>query len=265
MTTLNTTQLAALFLAQLGFGSALVFPFMPVRVTGKSFIRFYYGLILAFIGLFLLCLYRTGDLHGNYVVISALAVWIWVLSFTKIFTKLEEALLWVFALLSGALLVVYCERFLLHGFTFLEGVPRLVLFVSAAVFLSFHLMNMIFGHWYLVNRQLPPLHLTRTSKLLIAISYWRAATVAMAVWIAHEGLEANRFARLTDFMGHGIFFWARILAGVGLPVLVSHLAYSSAKIGSNQSATGIMYAGIVFVLMGEIMALYLYAVTGYFF
>lgn len=263
--TFNTTQLAALFLAELGFGSALVFPLMPVRVTGKSFARFYYGLILVFIGLFLGCLFRLDQLHRNHVVATLLAAWIWALSFTKDFTKLEESLHWVFAAVSGAMLAIYCEKFLLHGFTFLEGAPRILLFVSASVFLSFHLMSMIFGHWYLVNRELPLAYLVRTAKFLIGISYWRAATVAFAVWTASKGMDAEHFARLTDFMGHGIFFWARVLAGVGLPLLVSHMAYASAKIGSNQSATGIMYAGIVFVLMGEIMALYLYAVTGFFF
>lgn len=263
--TTNTTQLIALFLAELGFGSALVFPLIPVRVTGKSFLRFYYGLILAFIALFLLCQHRMDQLHRNYVFVALLGAWIWVLSFTKVLTKLEEGLIWIFAAISGAILVVYCEKFLLHGFTFTEGAPRLLFFVSAAAFVSFHLMNMIFGHWYLVNRQLPIKHLVRTSKFLIALSYWRAATVALAVWVAHKGMEPEAFTRLTDFMGHGIFFWARILAGVGLPILVSHMSHASAKIGSNQSATGIMYAGIVFVLMGEIMALYLYAITGYFF
>lgn len=262
---MNTTQLIALFLAELGFGSAIVFPLMPMRVAGKSFLRFYYGLIIVFIALFLTCLYRMDVFNRNYALASALGLWIWALSFTHNFTKLEESLTWVFAAVSLGVLALFTNQFVLHGTDFITAIPSFLLVICGAVFLSFHLMNMIFGHWYLVNRNLPISHLIRTCKLLIGVSWARAFSVAAAIWYAHKTMDVEKFSRLTDFMGHGIFFWARVLCGLGLPLLVSHLAYSSAKIGSNQSATGIMYAGVVFVLMGEIMAVYLYAVTGWLF
>jgi hypothetical protein len=259
----NSLQIVALFFAELGLGSAIVFPFMPVKVTGKSFLRFYYGLILAFLGLFTFCLWRLGELHQNYLFTLALGAWIWGLSFTREFTRLEESLLWIFSVFALALFAIYTQKYFLHDGGWGQTISRLGIFTVAALFLSLHLMNMIFGHWYLVNRNLPIIHLIKTSRLLMAISYLRLISVGLAVTLAHDGMDTEAFARLTDFMGHGIFFWARLLAGVGLPLLVSHLAYASAKIGSNQSATGIMYAGVVFVIMGEIMALYLYSITGF--
>lgn len=126
-------------------------------------------------------------------------------------------------------------------------------------------MTMIFGHWYLVNRKLPIAYLIKMCSWLIVVTLLRVAASIYSLVQAWINLEASQLDRIFDFYAHGIFFWARILAGLGIPMLVSILAYKSAKIGSNQSATGILYAGVVFVLMGEFLALYLYAITGYLF
>lgn len=261
----NTLQFVTLFLAELGLGSAMVLPLIPVRVTGKSFVRFYYGLILTVLALFLLCMVRLEQFHYNYALSLALGAWIWLLSFAKTQTKLEETLLRVFAAFSLCVLVLYTDRFVLpHAETYHSAI-QLSFLIVATVFLAFHLMNMIFGHWYLINRQLPIAHLVTSTKILTFVSYARVLAVALAAYYAAQNMEAGAFERVIDIRGHGIFFWARVLAGLGIPLLVAHLAHASAKIGSNQSATGIMYAGTIFVLMGEILGLYLFFVTGYFF
>lgn len=255
-------QIAASFLAQLGFGSALILPFFPFKIAGQSFVRFYYGLIVIFLGLFLLALYRMGQLNFNYMALSGLAVWIWFLSFSSNISKVQEYLMKIFATLSFLIILLYANRFVLNAE---QPIPTSLLsyfgLIIGTVFLCAHLMNMIFGHWYLVNRDLPLNHLVRMSKLLIFCSYIRLISVGVATYLLYRQ-DAATFARLIDFTGHGVFFWARVLAGLGLPLLVSHLSWASAKIGSNQSATGILYAGVVFVLMGEIMALYLTSLTG---
>lgn len=261
----NILQITALFLAELGLGSAMMFPLMPVRITGKPFLRYYYGMILFVLVLFFACLMRLDQFHLNYVLAVGLGVWIWIHSFTQEYTREEEYLLWINAILSLGLLLIYASKFFFHEAEAFAALGRIVALVSSAVFLAFHIMNMVFGHWYLVNRKLPIEHLIRTTKYLILVTYVRVAVVLFAVTYAHAQMPADDFNRLIDFAGHGIFFWPRILAGLGLPLLVSHLAHSSAKIGSNQSATGIMYAGISFVIVGELIGIYLTSITGYMF
>ena len=261
----NILQLSALFIAQLGFGSALILPFFPLKATGKSFHRFYYGFILILFGIFSICLYRLGQPHLNFITFSGLACWIWILSFTKAFSKVESIMIWFFALCSLALLYIYPQKYLFHHVSLKTYTITFLFMLTSTIFLSFHLMNMIFGHWYLVNKEIPIKHLIKTCQNLIIFSYVRVISVGIAIYLAYSEMTISSFSRLTDFMGHGIFFWARILAGLALPVLVSHLAYASAKIHSNQSATGILYAGTIFVIMGEIMALYLFSITGIFF
>ncbi len=258
----NILQISTLFLAQVGFGSAVLLPFFPLKVTGKSFVRFYFGMIVVILALFLLCLYRLDQSLKNYAVLTTFATWIWALSFREQFTKLETVLIWCFAGLSLVFLYTYPLHHVFHAENFFQTIAPYFLLLSGSIFVAFHLMNMIFGHWYLVNRELPIEHLIKTSRNLIFFSYFRAATVGVSIYLAYTTMSIEAFTRLTDILGHGIFFWARILAGLGLPLFVAHLAYESAKIKSNQSATGILYAGCVFVLMGEIMALYLYSLTG---
>lgn len=256
-------QIATLFLAQLGFGSAIILPFFPNKVTGLSFVRFYYGFISIFLALFLVCLVRLEQFHVNYLLLSALGFWLFALCFLKKeFGSNENRLMGIFAFVSLAMMFIYPQKHLFHGVSLINYLIPFSLLLSSTVFLSLHMMNMIFGHWYLVNRSLPIIHLIKSCRFLIFFTYFRIATVIASTFLAKSTLSADQFDRLIDILGHGIFFWARILTGLGIPLLVAHLSYASAKIHSNQSATGILYAGTIFVLMGELMALYLFSVTG---
>lgn len=258
-------QIFAIYIGQLAFGSALILPFFPNRVTGKSFPRFYYGFILILFAGFLLSLFRLDQFHLNQLGVFALAFWVFAQTFRKEFSKPEEFLNVIFGIVALLWFGVYVKHTWLTHDTLWTATGPLLGFLVSALFLSYHLMNMIFGHWYLVNRRLPISHLIKTCKIMIIVTILRAIATGLAVYFAYTTLSAAEFGKITDMWGHGIFFWARILAGLGVPGLVSVLAYKSAQIGSNQSATGIMYAGVVFVLMGEFLALYLYVLTGYLF
>lgn len=261
----NLLQIAALFLAELAFGSAIVIPFFPIKTIGKSYLRFYFGFIALLLGLFLWALFRLDQFHTNYAVLSGVALWIWILSFRQSFLRIEFGLIWFFVVCSLAMLFLYPLQYVFAPESLSLYFFDYAMLIVAAVFLSFNLMNMIFGHWYLMNPDLPIEHLIKTCRALVFICYARVLTVGLSLGYAYKQMSASEFERLIDFMGHGVFFWARVLAGLALPLLVAHLAYESAKIKSNQSATGILYAGCIFVLMGELMALYLFGITGYFF
>lgn len=254
-------QISTFFLAQLAFGSAILMPFFPLKSTGKSFVRFYYGFIAIFLGLFLLGLQRLGQFHLNYALICSLSAWIWLLSFTKDFSKNETFLQIFFAFVSLIVLFVYPQKFLFQDMSAVSYIFPYMLILFTALFLAFYLMNMIFGHWYLVNRSLPMEHLIKTSKFLLYLTYLKIAIVALATYKIYEA-NPDTFTQFISLTNHGIFFWGRILAGLGVPLVAAHLSYESAKIKSNQSATGILYAGVIFVLMGELLGLYLFSITG---
>ena len=74
--------------------------------------------------------------------------------------------------------------------------------------------------------------------------------------------EPNPWRLLTGFEGQGMFFWFRILWGLGIPLALAWMSLECARKRSNQSATGILYVLVVGVLVGEITAYYLSVTTG---
>ncbi len=92
----------------------------------------------------------------------------------------------------------------------------------------------------------------------------RVLVVAAAIFVAivswEPGLGPN-FRRYI-FSIAGIFFWQRVLFGLVGPAVLSYLTWETAKIRSTQSATGILYVDFFTVVVGEVLAKYLFLATG---
>jgi hypothetical protein len=58
------------------------------------------------------------------------------------------------------------------------------------------------------------------------------------------------------FLGDGIFILARSVFGLLAPAALAWMTWQCVRIRSNQSATGILYVILAFVLIGEILAKY---------
>lgn len=136
-------------------------------------------------------------------------------------------------------------------------------FVSASLVLGGFLAGMIFGHFYLVTVDMPKRLLVTMAWILIAVMALRVLAFGTTLFVFDHWVkpDSNFLAALTDFMGHGIFFWQRVLVGLLIPSVVVAMIYSTARIGSNQSATGIMYVAIAFIFIGELAARYLFILS----
>ncbi len=136
-------------------------------------------------------------------------------------------------------------------------------FISASLLLGGFLTGMIFGHWYLVNTDMPKKLLVKMSWVMILVLGIRILSVVTSLWIYKTIIHPNSdfLNTLVSFEGHGIFFWQRILVGLGIPSVVVGLIWGTARIGSNQSATGIMYVAVAFVFIGELAARYLFLLS----
>ncbi len=267
--------LGTLFVVLYTTASAVLLPFFPHAKIGKSYPQFYCGFIIFLVGVISFGLVRLGLIQTpsqwlTPAVMALIPAWIIALTimdkdFSNLSSSSQKAfkfLTFFYAVYSLIQMGLWANKLVFYTVNFKNFIILFGLLLSGAIFLAYHIMCMIFGHWYLVNKELPIVYLKKATRLLIGVSYLRVITCALSCYFAYETLTIAQFSRLTDVWGHGIFFWGRFLTGLGVPLLVAHLAYESAKIGSNQSATGILYAGNIFVLMGEIMALYLFTLTG---
>jgi hypothetical protein len=116
------------------------------------------------------------------------------------------------------------------------------------------------GHWYLVSKSLPFGLLVRATEALALLALLRTVLALVALgWLARisHGPAGDALAGLVDPMRDGFFFGSRVLWGLAAPLVLAPFVVKTARMKSNQAATGLLYVGVVFVLVGELLAAYL--------
>ena len=97
------------------------------------------------------------------------------------------------------------------------------------------------------------------AEALAGIALLRALFVAVGLGIAARspGLPGEAMAALLDPVRDAFFFWSRVLWGLLAPLVLVPYVVKTARMKSNQAATGLLYVGVVFVMVGELLAAYL--------
>jgi hypothetical protein len=116
--------------------------------------------------------------------------------------------------------------------------------VTAIMLLGSTMTAMLLGHWYLIahNLSITPLLRLHYAMFLALVLRLLCVALVLGVSLTSSRLDAVAWSWLSLRVGAG-------LLGVGI---LGYMAYASAKIRSTQSATGILYVVVVFVLVGEI-------------
>ena len=128
--------------------------------------------------------------------------------------------------------------------------------LSSAALLGATFGAMLLGHWYLVNTDMPGAPLQRLSAFLAiaAVAKLLLLTVNLGVY----GWPPSRVDFwLSLLLPPGLFYVARALVGVGGPLLLAPFIWKTARMNATQSATGILYAAVVLVLIGEMIGNFL--------
>ena len=130
--------------------------------------------------------------------------------------------------------------------------------LAAAALLGAVTVGMLLGHWYLVRARLDVAHLVRFARFFAA-----ALAARTGLWLAgllDAGFRSpsgpDHFFR-TLAIDRGVFFWQRLFFGIVGPAALAGMVYETARIRSTQSATGILYIAVIFVVYGEFLARYL--------
>jgi protein NrfD len=139
----------------------------------------------------------------------------------------------------------------------------IVSFFSSALLLGGACTAMILGHWYLVIPSLQVSHLQSIAKFHMASLALRVVVVAAAIFVAIVSWKPGMGPSFKGYIFSidGIFFWQRVLFGLAGPAVLSYLTWETAKIRSTQSATGILYVDFFTVVVGEVLAKYLFLAT----
>lgn len=147
----------------------------------------------------------------------------------------------------------------LNGLTDLSGVfvwlQWLHLAGSAAggAVLGVTLAAMLLGHWYLNVPGMSLAPLFRLIHLMIAALAVRAAVAVPGLFIAWLDVESGK----TIDTSFWLFLCLRWLTGIFSALVVAVMARETLKVPNTQSATGILYVGVILTFIGELTSLLL--------
>ena len=106
---------------------------------------------------------------------------------------------------------------------------------------------MLLGHWYLNAPGMSLAPLFRLTNGMIAVLIIRTALAATGLWLSFQAGEAFD---LTQWL----FVAMRWLTGLAGALVVAVMARQTLKIPNTQSATGILYVGVILTFIGELTA-----------
>jgi len=246
-----------LYLWAAGISGALTI--VPPPDLGRRFFRFHAGLLLILVTaatavgrpLF------SGPSGGTLGTLVDLLAWVLVADVAAIsmlvFSRTRPVVSMAFLLpvVTGAM---FATAVALSAAPGRPGTAALLTlhFVSCGALLGSVLVAMNLGHSYLQNAALSFDHLARLAKLFLG-----SAIAKSVVSLALLAPAAGRWwPQLLDTFD-GMLIGVRVVAGLAGPIVLAAMVLSCARSRANQSATGILYAAVVFVLVGEAISMYL--------
>lgn len=124
---------------------------------------------------------------------------------------------------------------------------RLADLVSSGLLLGITLAAMLLGHWYLNT---PTMQLAPLRRLVVAL----LVAVALRAGLCGLGLALQCLSDLPADTSLWIFIAFRWLSGLLGAGLMGVLAWYTLQVPNTQSATGILYAGVILTFIGELMS-----------
>ena len=258
------------FFTQLAVGGAWTLLLVPLREAGHGFFRFCGILIASFLTISLwagpyaihgVLSHRLQLLTVVLFVLSvpAILIHVWTCVYDR--PPWDRRFLFATALLGSTALVA---DGLLHTTLYSHPWWATILlpasFLASACFLGSVCFAMILGHWYLISPALSIQPLRRVTRLILISLGVKAILLVIGLYLYGFVSEQGRGTDI--LLGSGAFFvWARVLFGLVGPAVIGAMIWSTVKIHSTQSATGLLYVATVLVLMGELLARYIFFST----
>jgi|GEM_PF-136093 len=281
---LEIMVLIFLLLTQLAIGSMITLLFVPLYETGRGYFRFTSMTCLILLGIAFF-LWPYPSISWREILFNPGEV------FFKDWVGLTLLLFSAYTVLVlGCFLVISPERPSLSrkllGISVLIGLLALVCnamvyrnqlgqmfwwenllfpgnFLASALLLGSASSTMVLGHWYLVTPDLSIDPLKTLSLLFINALALRLLLILLTMGLYWTGGETGNplIPALLNLYRYGVFFWSRLMFGLITPLVFAYMIWETVKIRSTQSATGILYVTMLFVLVGELIAKFLLFVT----
>lgn len=248
------------FVFRVTFGVALSMAVTPSRLVTSGFYRVHLWVLMGFNTLASLCIYtqqeNLGSLFTRIPMILGLAIGLAVVSYVG-------AVLWLYEqkragtvslfLLTAAAFVAATLATPSQDAKTVVGVALAMLDVgSSGLLLGVTLSAMFLGHWYLNT---PTMELLPLRRLVLLM----AGAVILRSLVSGTGLFLHARSTAPLETVFWIFVALRWLSGLVGAFLMSLMTWYTLKIPNTQSATGILYAGVILTFIGELTSQFLSA------
>ena len=110
---------------------------------------------------------------------------------------------------------------------------------------------MLLGHWYLVQPNLStrPLYILLGAIAVGLVGQAALLAVSLQTLAGRGGIASRHEVVLGSFSA---VFWAHVVVGLALPIVVTALTVQSTRLRSLMSATGLLYVAVVLTLVGQV-------------
>jgi hypothetical protein len=127
--------------------------------------------------------------------------------------------------------------------------------ISSGFLLGTTLTAMLLGHHYLTAPAMSIAPLTRAVSVLAWSLIARGLLAGIGLWAFQQG--SSRIGASTGDLNAGMLLVARWGMGFLGTAIATYMTWKTAQIRSTQSATGILYITMIFVLFGELTSMIL--------
>ena len=128
--------------------------------------------------------------------------------------------------------------------------------LTSALVAGSMIVTMNLGHWYLVIHGLPLEFLGAANRVCVWILGARIGAIAMGAALAFDAWKKLFSPGGGPLWDTALFLTVRVSFGLVAPLILAWMIHECVKIKSTQSATGILYVSVVFVLIGELSGMY---------
>jgi hypothetical protein len=144
-----------------------------------------------------------------------------------------------------------------------EAVFYTLNFLLSAVSLGAAMSGMLLGHWYLVTPELSLVPIKRMTGILLGALVAQGGLLVLTVFPEAGVVPATLVPKVQHvLLAYPYFLLGRVLVGLvgtfGLAALTMWLL----REGSTQAATGFLYSAVLTVTVGELIARFLFRLTG---
>ncbi len=256
MTNSVTQIITHSFLLALAFGTQLLAPVVSTKLTGVGFYKLGTSIVLASLVLVFGVSY---SMQPGLDQLSSLCYGILILAnvVTLGFHKDEKS--WV---MWTMYVVQLCTFIFLIFHTYLPNPSWIMFFFLSSLLLSVSNFAMILGHYYLVVPKLSEEPLLYTLYI-----FWAVMFIKLMASLTTIFTSALPFLQEGTQLGDGytfnwLFITMRYTWGYVAPLILSFFTFRLCKLRSIQSATGVLYIVEFFVIVGELISVYLMAKHG---